>query len=57
MSISQEQVIEAMSAMSVIEVAELVKAIEEKFGNYALPTDAPSEIVTLAEDYEKDSVP
>ena len=32
MSLSQEQIIEAISAMTVLDVAELVKKMEEKFG-------------------------
>ena len=37
MSITNEQLIEKISAMSVLEVAELVKELEEKFGVSAAP--------------------
>ena len=37
MAITNEQLIEHISAMSVLEVAELVKELEEKFGVSAAP--------------------
>ncbi|WP_162803807.1 hypothetical protein [Pseudomonas fluorescens] len=67
MPITEEEILDAMSALSKPEVINLITALEERFGvttiakpqlvRSALLTDAPSEIVTLAEDNKKDSVP
>ncbi|WJK10964.1 hypothetical protein [Pseudomonas fluorescens] len=67
MPITEEEILDAMSALSRPEVINLITALEERFGvtaiakpqlvRSALLTDAPSEIVTLAEDNKKDSVP
>ena len=40
MSLSKEDIIEAVAEMSVIEVVDLVKAMEEKFGVVAAPPPA-----------------
>ena len=40
MSLSKEDIIEAVAEMSVIEVVDLVKAMEEKFGVVAAPPSA-----------------
>ena len=53
---SKEEIIEAVKAMTVVELADLVKAIEEEFGVSAVAAAAPAaagaaaaeEIITLA---------
>ncbi len=40
MSVTQEQILEAVGAMSVMEVVELIKAFEEKFGVTAAAASA-----------------
>ncbi|WP_085711873.1 MULTISPECIES: hypothetical protein [unclassified Pseudomonas] len=71
MPVSKEEIVEAVSAMSEVELKEMVKAFEEKFGvsaAFAAPanplpdqssplTDALNNIVTLAKNNEKDSAP
>ena len=40
---SKEEIIEAVKAMTVVELSELVKAIEEEFGVSAVAAAAPAE--------------
>ena len=43
MSLSNEQIVDAIAAKSLMEVMELVKAIEEKFGDAAPAAEATAE--------------
>jgi large subunit ribosomal protein L7/L12 len=45
--LSKDQLIEAISSLSVIELSELVKALEEKFGVSAIPPAAVAVAPTL----------
>ncbi|MCR5083970.1 MAG: 50S ribosomal protein L7/L12 [Succinivibrionaceae bacterium] len=54
MAVSKDEIIEAVAAMSVTEVVELVKAMEEKFGVSAAAVAAAPAAAAAAEE-EKDS--
>ncbi|QKZ07031.1 MULTISPECIES: 50S ribosomal protein L7/L12 [Pseudomonas] len=48
MSVTQEQILEAVGAMSVMEVVELIKAFEEKFGVTAAAASAGPAVAAAA---------
>ena len=58
MAVTKEEIIEAISNMTVLELAELVKALEEKFGVTAAPAVAvgavPAAAAAPAEEEEKE---
>ena len=58
---NKEQIIEAIESMTVLELSELVKALEEKFGvsaaaPVAVAADAPAEAAAAAEQTEFDVI-
>ncbi len=48
MAVTKEDILETISAMSVMEVVDLISAMEEKFGVSAAATVAASPVVTAA---------
>ncbi|MBK4765343.1 MAG: 50S ribosomal protein L7/L12 [Pantoea sp. Brub] len=56
MSITKEQILEAISVMSVMEVAELVSAMEEKFGVSSNVSVAVNQVETVEEKTEFDVI-
>ena len=52
---SKEEIIEAVKAMTVVELADLVKAIEEEFGVSAVAAAAPAAGAAVAAAEEKSS--
>lgn len=50
MSITKDQILEAVSTMSVMEIVELVSAMEEKFGVSATPTTVAASPIEIVEE-------
>lgn len=56
MAVAKEEILEAIANMTVMEVVELIKAMEEKFGVSAAAVAAPATAQTGAEEAEPQQV-